>query len=265
MHIDTNNGTAIIEAGVTYKQLNEALKEKGCYVEHPLQVRAEKSVLASLLDREPVMTPKHCWDVPDPLACIELYMGNGSVFRTGSAAGPGTLEEMLEAGCAINQPQGPYTLDLVRVMSGAQGTLGIATWCSVKIRPIGSVCEMVYAQSVDIDALAAYEEQVVRRRLGENTFIVNKTAFTQITGIDADIKKWIMVTDVRGNRYFPERYVEDQIYDMSSLAKDAGLELVKEIPGVCNKTVQSCIDEIAASDDYWKDRRGTDRVDQFFL
>lgn len=265
MHIDVKNGTAIIEAGVTYKQLNDALKEHGCYVEHPLQVRADKSVLASLLDREPVMTPKHCWDIPDPLACIELYMGNGSIFRTGSAAGPGTLEEMLEAGCAINQPQGPYTLDLVRVMSGAQGTLGIATWASVKIRPIGSVCEIVYVQSDDIDALAAYEEQVVRRRLGENTFIVNKTAFAQITGLHADLKKWILVTDVRGIRYFPERYVEDQIADMEDLAKEAGLKLVREIPDVCNKTVQACIDEMSAAGDYWKDRKGTGRLDQFFL
>ncbi len=264
MRIDTRNNIAIIEAGVTYKQLNEALKEKGCYIEHPLMVRGDKSVVASLLDREPVMTPKHCWDIPDPLACIELYMGNGSIFRTGSAAGPGTLEEMLASGCAINQPQGPYTLDLIRVMSGAQGTLAIATWASVKIRPIGTVCEVVYVQTDDIDALTAYEEQIVRRRLGENTFIVNKTAFAQITGLDAELKKWIMVTDVRGNRYFPERYVADQIADMEDLAKEAGLELVKEIPGVCSRTVQACIDSTGEQDGYWKARKG-EALDQFFL
>lgn len=265
MNIDERNGIAIIEPGVTYAKLNGVLKEKGFYIEHPLMPRAEKSVLASLLDREPVMTPKHCWDIPDPLACVELYMGNGSVFRTGSAAGPGTLEEMLESGCAINQPQGPYCLDLVRVMSGAQGTLAVATWGSVKIRPVGSVCKVVYAQSDDIDALTAFEEQFVRRRLGENTFIVNAEAFRQLTGQDAVLKKWIMVTDVRGNRYFPERYVENQIADMTDLANDAGVELVSDIDGICNEKVQECIDSISAPGDYWKDRKGSQYLDLFFL
>ncbi|BAK47579.1 FAD/FMN-containing dehydrogenase [Clostridium sp. SY8519] len=264
MRIDTRNNMCLIEAGVTYAQLNEELAKRGYYVEHPLLPRADKSVLASLLDREPVMSPKHCWDVPDPLTCVELVMGNGELFRTGSAAGPGTLDEMLESGCAINQPQGPYTLDLVRVMSGAQGTLAIATWASVKIRPIGSMCELVYVQSDDVEVLAAYSSDVIRRRLGENTFIVNKAAFAQITGIKAELKDWIMVSDVRGYRYFPERYLENQIADMEDLAKEAGLTLEKEISGVCNQTVQASIDGISEQDNYWRDRIGENRSDLFF-
>ena len=265
MHVDAKNNMAIIEPGVTYAQLNEALKPYGCYVEHPLMPRNEKSVIASLLDRDPVMTPKHCWDIPDPLTCVEMVMGNGCVFRTGSAAGPGTLEEMLESGCAINQPQGPYCLDLARVISGSQGTLAIVTWASVKIRPIGSVDELVYIQTDDIDSLTACEEQIIRRRLGENTFIVNAKALEQLTGKAADTAKWILITDVRGNRYFPMRYVENQIADMEDIAKGFGLTITKEIAGLSNETIASVINDTSKTGDYWHDRSGKEHLDLFFL
>ena len=264
MHVDTRNNMCLIEAGVTYRQLSEELAKVGFYVEHPLMPRADKSVVASLLDRDPVMTPKHCWDIPDPLTCVELVMGNGDLFRTGSAAGPGTLEEMLESGCAINQPQGPYCLDLVRVMSGGQGTLAIATWASVKIRPIGSVRKFAYIQSDDVDALNACQEQIVRRRLGENIFLVNKAALKQITGKTAGTAEWTLVSDVRGIRYFPERYVEDQIADMTDLAKEYGLGLTTELSGITNEEVAAVIDAISTEEDYWRDRNGTG-LDLFFL
>lgn len=265
MHIDTKNGIVLIESGVTYRQLNEALKPYGFYVEHPLMPRPEKSVIASLLDRDPVMTPKHCWDIPDPLTCVELYMGNGDVFRTGSAAGPGTLEEMLKSGCALNQPQGPYCLDLSRVISGSQGTLSIVTWASVKIRPIGSVKRLITVQSDDLDALAGYTGQIIRRRLGENIIILNNAAFRQITGMDATVKKWILLADVRGNRYFPERFVENQIADMSDLADEFCLKPEDGIAGFDPDTLRAVLENTSEADDYWKDRKGDIRVDQFFL
>ena len=265
MHIDTKNGIALIEPGVTYRQLNEALKPYGFYVEHPLMPRPDKSVIASLLDREPVMTPKHCWDIPDPLTCVELYMGNGDIFRTGSAAGPGTLEEMLQSGCALNQPQGPYCLDLARVISGSQGTLSVVTWASVKIRPVGTVKKLVTVQSDDLNALSGYTVQIIRRRLGENIIILNNAVCRQITGLDVTAKKWILLIDVRGNRYFPERFVENQIADMSDLANEFCLKLEDGIDGIDTDALQAVLEDTSEADDYWKDRKGDIRVDQFFL
>lgn len=269
MHIDPKNNMAIIEPGVTFAQLNEALKPYDRCIEHPLLVRAEKSIMASFLDREPVLTPKHGWDTPDPLSCVELVMGNGTVFRTGSAAGPGTLEEMLESGCAINQPQGPVWLDLVRVMSGSQGTLAIATWASVKIRPIGSVRKQIYVQTDDLDALCAYATAVVRRRLGENTFIVNRRGLAQVTGADRSVTEkmpeWTLVTDARGFNYFPERYLENQVLDMQDLAAERGLVLTDALDGISNEVIDGVINGISASGDYWKDRIGMEKVDCFFL
>ena len=81
---------------------------------------------------------------------------------------------MLAAGCGINQAQGPVWLDLARVITGSQGTLAIVTWASVKVRPIGTEYSLTYVQSDDIDCLAAYVSDVIRRRLGEEAVLLNR-------------------------------------------------------------------------------------------
>jgi hypothetical protein len=70
----------------------------GIRLNMPLLPRQSKSVLGSMLEREPVVMPKYQWDVSDPLACTGIIFGTGDEFRTGQAAGPGTIEEQSAAG-----------------------------------------------------------------------------------------------------------------------------------------------------------------------
>jgi len=269
MHIDPKNNMAIIEAGVTYGQLNEALKPYGLYCEHPLAPRAEKSVIASLLDREPVMTPKHIWDVPDPLCCVEMVMGNGWLFRTGSAAGPGTLEEMIESGCGINQAQGPVWLDLGRVITGSQGTLAIVTWASVKVRPIGTVSSLAFVQSDDINTLTEFTSMVIRRRLGEEIVLLNRRGLAQVMGVNyediLEMPKWTLVSSIRGFRFFPERYMNDQLADMEDIAKEYGLTVKKQLTGIPDEKVYDVLRNTSEKGAYWKQRYGKELMDMFFL
>ncbi len=265
-HIDVKNQTVLIEAGVTFGQLNEALKPYGLYMEHPLLPRAEKSVLASLLDREPTMPAKHHWDVPDPLCCVEMVMGNGSVFRTGAAAGPGTVEQMIDKGVGFRQAQGPVWLDLGRVITGAQGTLAIATWASVAVRPIGSVHAVTCVQSDDVNAVANYANAIIRRRLGENVVILNAKGMEKAFGVQAGtLPKWTMVADVRGYRLFPEQYLENQLADMDDLAAEHGVKVLREIPGVSNEAVWDALNGVSAAGDYWKTRSCEGYFDLFYL
>lgn len=269
MHIDVKNQTALIEAGVTYGQFNEALKPHGLYIEHPLLPRAEKSIVASLLDREPVMTPKHLWDVPDPLCCVEMVMGNGTLFRSGSAAGPGTIEEMIESGVGFSQAQGPVWLDLGRVITGAQGTLSVVTWVSVKVRPIGSVSTPAFVQSDDVNVLTDFASQMIRRRLGEETLILNRKGLAQVMAVDyavtAKMPKWTLVSTVRGFRFFPERYMNNQLADMEEIAKDYGLEILRELRGIPNDKVYAALQNTSEPGAYWKQRYGNEIFDLFTL
>lgn len=265
-HIDAKNQTVLIEAGVTYGQLNEALKPYSLYMEHPLLPRAEKSVLASLLDREPTMPAKHHWDVPDPLCCVEMVMGNGSLFRTGAAAGPGTVEQMIEKGVGFRQAQGPVWLDLGRVITGAQGTLAIATWASVAVRPIGSLHEMVYVRSDDANAVTGFANAIIRRRLGENVVILNREGMSRAFGVSTqDSPEWTLVADVRGYRLFPEQYLDNQLADMADLAVEHGVTLLRQLPGLSNETAWDLMNGTSPAGGFWKLHGGASQFDLFCM
>jgi len=68
IHIDRKNRVAMFEPGVTFSELASAAGQKGLRLNMPLLPRQSKSVVGSLLEREPVMMPKYHWDISDPLA-----------------------------------------------------------------------------------------------------------------------------------------------------------------------------------------------------
>ena len=130
--IDPNNRIVIVEPGVTFNELIPELNAKGLRMNMPFLPRKTKSVAGSLLEREPVIMPQYHWDSTDPLVCTEIIYGNGDLFRTGSAAGPGNLEQQWEVGAAQNEASGPVQADFSRLIQGAQGTMGIVTWISIR-------------------------------------------------------------------------------------------------------------------------------------
>ncbi|NLE10662.1 MAG: FAD-binding oxidoreductase, partial [Actinobacteria bacterium] len=89
--VDRPRRVCMVEPGVTFGELVEATKKEGIRLNMPLLPRSTKSVVGSLLDREPVVMPKYQWDISDPIACLEVVFGAGEDFRTGQAAGPGTI------------------------------------------------------------------------------------------------------------------------------------------------------------------------------
>src|SRR5208283_4192137 len=132
IHISRKHRMAMFEPGVTFGELIEAVGKEGLRLNVPLAPRKHKSVLGSLLEREPVIMPIYHWDIGDPIGCAEIVFGNGEVFRTGAAAGPGTLEEQWAAGGSQKEAAGPSSSSMYRLIQGAQGTMGIVTWVSAR-------------------------------------------------------------------------------------------------------------------------------------
>ena len=73
-----------------------------------------------MLEREPVTMPKYQWDISDPLACTQVFFGTGDEFRTGQAAGPGTIKEQWKAESPLWARYG----FLAQVDSGRAGNYG---------------------------------------------------------------------------------------------------------------------------------------------
>ncbi len=107
VRVDRRNKVALIEPGVTFERLIPRWMRPASRCSCRCFPSAGKSVLASALEREPITIPKYHWDMTDPLLCTELVFGTGDLFRTGSAAGPGSLEQQWAAGRRPEEPHGP--------------------------------------------------------------------------------------------------------------------------------------------------------------
>lgn len=236
--INRRNRVCMIDPGVTYKQLLSALKPHGMTVSMPLCPRLGKSVLASVTDREPSTWPNKQWDISDPMASSEFIFGNGDIFRTGAAGGPGSLEKQRAAGGAQKCPLGPSQSDFHRVVQGAQGTLGIVTWITLRTELLPSIEKTFLLGADDLNHLVPFVYDVQRPGLGEHSFIMDKTAAAALfagTGkgdfptIFNSLPEYICLQNIAGFTLLPEERVAYQTEDINRIAGQFNLELAEEI------------------------------------
>ena len=124
VRINRRHKAGLIEPGVRFGALSEAADKAGLKVLMPLRPRSNKSVLASYLEREPIIIPKYHWDMTDPMLSTELVFGTGNYFRTGSAASPGSLQQQWESGNEQLNPMGTGCDRFRARGSGRTGNLG---------------------------------------------------------------------------------------------------------------------------------------------
>jgi hypothetical protein len=273
IRVDRENRVAMFEPGVTFGELIPAVTREGLRLNMPLLPRKSKSVVGSLLEREPVIMPKYHWDIADPLNCVEVIFGTGDMFRTGAAAGPGTIEEQWAAGGAQVEAAGPSTTSWYRVIQGAQGTMGIVTWASARCEILPGLEEPFLVGSSQLDRIMELVHWLIRLRLPNECFILNSTDLATIMAkaqpeVYAKIKHalpaWILFFNVAGYDYFPEDRVKGQVLDIKELSQRIGLEPVTSLGGVSAfellKTVQAPSGEF-----YWKQPGGWNCQEIFFI
>jgi hypothetical protein len=273
LRIDPENYIAIVEPGVTFGELIPKLRENRLRLNMPLLPRRSKSVVGSLLEREPVIMPQYHWDLTDPLACTEIVYGSGDLFRTGSAAGPGTLEEQWKVGAAQNEASGPVQADFSRIIQGAQGTMGIVTWASIRCERSPMMEEPFLVGSSNLDSLLELCRLVINGRLVDDCLILNNTNLAHIVtkegspdeqSIRASLPKWILFYTITGKKYFPEEKVKYQIQDTAGHAKAFGLEPVRQIGDASAFDISRILHDPPV-DPYWKIRAKGSCHDIFFL
>ena len=173
--VDRPRRVAMVEPGVTFGELIPAAEKEGIRLNMPLLPRATKSVIGSMLEREPVVMPAYQWDISDPVACLEVIFGNGEDFRTGQAAGPGTVEEQWAVGGVQKAPYGPHVAAWHRLVQGAQGTMGIVTWASLRCELLPSLEEPFVVGSAQLDPLLEMADWLIRLRMVTECFVLSGT------------------------------------------------------------------------------------------
>jgi FAD/FMN-containing dehydrogenase len=260
IRIDRRNRMVVIEPGVTYAQLQPALAELDLRLSAPLLPRQSKSVVASLLEREPRLVPKYSYTLPEPLRCLEVVWGNGGILRTGEAGGyyP-TLEQQWEMGLAQVFSGGPGQVDYYRLVSGAQGSMGIATWASVKCEILPKVHRFFFIPADDLTGLIECAYRLLRVRLGDEFLVLDCANLAAILSTDADevqalrdkLPPWAIIMGIAGRDLFPEEKVDFQEEDTRDIVQQLGLKLLPEVSGIGGDQVMSALLN-PSPEPYWK-------------
>lgn len=264
VRLDRRNRVALVEPGVTFAALREAAGKEGLRVLAPLAPRPGKSVLASCLEREPFLIPKYHWNSTDPLLCMEVVFGTGDTFRTGSAAGPGSLEDQWSLGNAQKNPMGPASSDLGKLVQGAQGTLGVVTWATVKLEVKPSIHKFYFIQAEDLNGISGFVYEACKRRLGDEMLVLNPAALVALSSGSPQAPYTLIyaVSGIAG--CLPERKVAYQEKDLAFIARTNGLTILNEIPGADGARVAQALAGDPAGP-YWKSRLKGACRDVFFL
>ena len=203
--IDRRQRLVLIEPGVTFGQLVPALREAGLRIALPLLPRRHKSVLASLLEREPTLVPRWHWNMMEPLRSLEIVWGNGDRLVSGSQTTTDKDEDW-DTGVIPMVGGGPAQVDFFRLMSGAQGSMGIATWASVKVEPISDQQKLLFIPAAELGDLIDCAYRLLRVRFGDETFLANAVTLALILAgepserarLAAELPRWCLVVGIGG-------------------------------------------------------------------
>jgi hypothetical protein len=220
-----------------------------------------------------VVMPKYQWDISDPLACVEVIFGSGDEFRTGQAAGPGTVEEQWAVGGVQKAPYGPGVASWHRLIQGAQGTIGIVTWASMRCELLPALEEPFVVGSSNLGTLMELASWLVRLRTVNECFILNNTNLASIFARkwpkDYQASKnalpaWTLFYAVAGYEVFPEERVASYIKDITRITQRLGVEAVRSAGGISANEILKAVQQ-PCPDPYWKLRYKGACEDVFFL
>jgi FAD/FMN-containing dehydrogenase len=273
--MDRRNRVTIVEPGVTFSQLQPELAKEGMRLSMPLLPRASKSVLGSVLEREPIMNPRYSWSLSEPLRCIETVMGNGDMFRTGELAGASVststsgvaklipIEELMEKRRKTQETAlyqyGPGQFNYHKLLSAAQGTMGIVTWASLRCEVLPKVQKINLVPSDALDSLIGFAYKLLRIRFHDELLLVNSSNLASILGEGAqqiialrkELPPWTLILGLTGRDIMPEERVAFLERDIGDIARQFGVRLESTIPGARDEQVQEAVLN-PSKEPYWK-------------
>ena len=272
VRIDKRNRIAMVETGVTFGELIPQIEQAGLKLNLPLLPRANKSVIGSMLEREPVIMPLYQWDAIDPLTCIEVIFGTGDLFRTGSAAGPGTLEDQWKAKQAQVNPMGPGQTDFARVVQGAQGTMGIVTWSTIRCELAPSIQKPFMVGGSSLEKISDFVYKMLWLKSVDECFILNAASLAAIlarspaeyANLKNGLPQWILFFSLAGFEYFPEERIAYQEKAMADAAQKIGVSPTNSVGGVSAYELLRLVGK-PSTEPYWKLRQKGACQDIFFL
>lgn len=193
-------------------------------------------------------------------------------MMTGEAGSAGTLEEEWKSGFAQVSPLGPQQTDFYKLVSAAQGSMGIVTWASIKCEVLPQYHKLFFVPSRKLDDLVDFTYQLLRFRLGDELLILNNWSTATILANWAEdirtlavkIPQWLLLVGIARGDILPREKVEYQEKDITEMAQQYGLQFLPDIPGVRGDGLFDSILNLSYKP-YWKLKYKDGCQDIFFI
>jgi FAD/FMN-containing dehydrogenase len=274
LNVNRQHRMVVVEPGVTYDALNKELGKQNMVISGSLKPKAGQSVLTDVLEAAPRLNPMIQWNFFDPLRCVEVTWGDGTRMFTGEAAG-GSLD--LEAQWKKQQWQvqymGPWMTDYYRLVTQAQGSMGIVTWASLKTAVKPTVHQLYIAAADSLEYLEAFVYRAMWTRFPDEVFILNRAQAASLVGKTSDeiaglkdtLPPWLAAVGVAGREPIPETRFEARSKDLIDIAQMNGLDLKEGVAGLSGRALYAEATSTDKGKVYWKDVYAGGHQDVFFL
>jgi len=259
------------EAGVTWKQLTETLDKEAMRVIMPLTPRPDSSVLTSLLERE--VQTSIVYDYGEPTQSMQIVWSDGSLFRMGS----GSVNHFPDSISRGANPSGPG-LDFYRFIQGAQGTMGIVTWISMKIEHKTKIDKIFFAPVEDLEYANNFLHRILPRRIGQECLLLNNVDLAAILTdnqkeygeLAAKLPPWTLILTIAGVMRRPEEkiVVEENFLKEVLTAEYSSMILSDKLagfPSLGKKVLTLLRNPWPANKKYWKNNLKGGCQDIFFI
>jgi len=261
---DTRNRWVLIEPGATFGELDEELAKHGMQSLNPLLPRKDKSIITSVLEREPVLTTKTECD--EPLRTMELVWGTGELLRTGSmCVDTIPVEEIPDKTNSDLCSTGGPGVDWWRLLTGCQGSFGVVTIMNVKIfhKPLKQKVVFLPFDKLEDAVMPFYTVQ--KREIGHECFLLNGYDLAAIMAeSDSEIPKltqklpnYCIVLNLWGGQFFPEDRIAYEEKALAEIAKRYNFTPGSKLNGVAEADTrwQKMLNRPWEGDVHWKERQ----------
>lgn len=261
--VDTRNRWALFEAGVTFGELNEELARQGMQALNPLLPRADKSVMTSVLEREPVLSTKTECD--EPYRTMECVWGTGALMRTGAMSvdtmPPEDIPDKTKSDlCSTGGPG----VDWWRLLTGCQGTFCVGTVMNVKIFHKPLLQKVVFLPFDKLEDAVAPFYALMHREVGHECFLLNGFDLAailaetddEIPALASRLPACAIVLNLWGGQFFPEERLGFEERAAQDIARQfngcvsEGFAAVQD----ANQKMQALLNGPWPGEVYWKDR-----------
>lgn len=243
LQVDEENWSAMVEPGVTFEQLQAALMKKGFRMMIPFGAAPKRSVLTSLLERDPVMAAPSFEYGNFLIMDTELVLPDGELFKTGIWC----------AGGKPGGPMGPVRNVIFRLWTGAQGTLGIMTKMGVQINPFIRQRKMFFLSFNELSDALEPLKRIQRREIGMECFLLNRFNLAALLSeewgvpdsfpavprpsesfenLKSILPPWILALCINGAPRHPEEKIAYEVKALREVCRGLNLELTESLPRV---------------------------------